>query len=117
MTATKVKLSSSTNFRGIKIAATATAGTAIHTATSTANTVDEIWLWITNSSTSAVKVTIEFGGATSPDDTIEQTIPAESGPVPVIPGLCLDGGVAVAAFAGTTNVLLAHGYVNRLVNI
>ncbi len=112
----KNKLSGSTNGRGIKVVATATTGTTIHTAVAgtTANTWDEIWMWAVNSDTSARKLTIEFGGTTSPDDTIEVTIPAESGLFLVIPGLILDNGVVVTAFCATANVVDIFGYVNEI---
>jgi hypothetical protein len=102
---------------GIKVAATATAGTAIHTASATSTTIDEIWLYAVNSSASAVKLTIEWGEATAPDGNIELTIAAESGLVLVTPGLVLQGNATakvVRAFAATTNVILIHGYVNRI---
>jgi hypothetical protein len=112
----KEKLSGSTDGRGIKIAATGTPGTTLHTAQAgtSSNVFDEVWIWVVNSSTSNVKLTIEFGGTTSPDDTIEVTIPAESGLVLVIPGLVLQNSDVIKAFAGTTNVLIAFGYVNRI---
>lgn len=112
----KNKFSGGTDGKGIKVAATATPGTAVHTAVAgtTANTWDELWLWCVNSSAAAVKLTIEFGSATAPDDNIEVTIPAESGLFLVIPGLILDNGSTVKAFAGTTNVLIVHGYVNEV---
>ena len=96
----------------IKIAATATAGTTIHTAHATS--LDEIWLWAVNSSTTAVKITVEWGEATAPDGNIEVTIPGESGYLLVVPGLVLTGSLVVKAFAGTTNVILVNGYVNRI---
>jgi hypothetical protein len=102
---------------GIKVAATATAGTAIHTASATASTIDEIWLYAVNSSTSAVKLTVEWGQADAPDGNIELTIAAESGLVLVTPGLLLQGNATakvVRAFAATANVILIHGYVNRI---
>ena len=102
---------------GIKVAATATAGTAIHTASATASTIDEIWLYAVNSSTSAVKLTVEWGQADAPDGNIELTIAAESGLVLVTPGLLLQGNATakvVRAFAATTNVIMIHGYVNRI---
>ena len=102
---------------GVKVAATATAGTAIHTASATATTIDEIWLYAVNSSTSAVKLTIEWGEATAPDGNIELTIAAESGLVLVTPGLVMQGNATakvVRAFAATANVILIHGYVNRI---
>ena len=102
---------------GVLVAATATAGTAIHTASATATTIDEIWLYAVNSSTSAVKLTIEWGEATAPNGNIELTIAAESGLVLVTPGLVMQGHATakvVRAFAATTNVIVIHGYVNRI---
>ena len=102
---------------GIKVVATATAGTAIHTASTTAATIDEVWLYAVNSSTSAVKLTIEWGEATAPDGNIELTVAAESGLVLVSPGLLLQGNATakvVKAFAATANVIVLHGYVNRI---
>ena len=113
MTISRQLLSGSTNGRGVKVAATATPGTTIHTAHATS--LDEVWLWCVNSDSAACKLTVEFGGTTSPDDLIEVSIPSESGLVLVSPGLTVTGGVVVRAFAGTANVLVVHGYVNRLV--
>lgn len=111
-TFSKVKLSGSTDGRNIKVAATATPGTLLHTAHATA--LDEVWLFACNSDTVDRKLTIEFGGTTSPDDTIELTIPAESGMVTVIPGFLLTNSVVVRAFAATANVVVINGYVNRI---
>ncbi len=108
----KVKLSGSTDGKQIKVVATATAGTTIHTASATA--LDEIWIWSVNSSSSAVKLTIEWGEATAPDGNVEVTIPAESGYMLVIPGMVLTNSLVVKAFAATTNVILINGYVNRI---
>lgn len=110
----KVKLSGGTNGRNIKVAATATPGTLIHTATAVASTLDEIWLWAVNSDTSDRKLTIELGGTTAPDDLIEFTVPAEDGLYLVVPGLVLDNGVVVRAFCASANVVLINGYVNRI---
>jgi hypothetical protein len=109
---TKVRLSGGTNGRQIKVAATATAGTLIHTADATA--LDEIYLWAFNSSTAALKLTIELGGVTSPDDLIEQTIAAEDGYALVVPGLPLTGGVVVRAFCASANLVMLNGFVNRI---
>ena len=102
---------------GIKVAATATAGTAIHTASTATATIDEVWLYAVNSSTSSVKLTIEWGEATAPDGNIEVTVLPEAGLVTVIPGLLLQGNATakvVRAFAGTANVIVLHGFVNRI---
>lgn len=109
---TREILSGSTDGRMVKVVATATAGTTIHTADASAK--DEIYLWAVNSSAVPVKLTIEFGGTTSPDDTIEVTIPAESGLFLVVPGMTLTNSLVVKAFAADANVIMLGGYVNRV---
>lgn len=111
-TYTKLKLSGSTDGKGIKVVQTATAGDTIHTAHATS--LDEIWLWAVNSGGTAVKLTIEWGEATAPDGNIEVTIPPESGLFNVIPGLLLTNSLVVKAFAATTAVIILHGFVNRI---
>jgi len=116
-TFSKIALSGSTDGRMIKVAATATAGTTIHTGSTTATTFDEIWLYAVNSDTTARKLTIEYGGTSSPDDLIELTVPAESGLYLIVPGLVIKGNataLVVRAFAATTNVINIAGYVNRI---
>jgi regulator of extracellular matrix RemA (YlzA/DUF370 family) len=113
-TYTKQLLSASTNGRPIKVTPTSSAGETIHTAH--ASDMDEIWLYAVNTDTVARKLTIEFGGTTAPDDLIEITVQPESGPVLVIPGLILTGGVIVKAFCATADVVLIVGWVNRITN-
>ena len=116
-TYTKVKLSGSTDGRAVKVAATATAGTTIHTGSATATTYDEIWLYAVNSSASSVKLTIEWGNTTSPDDLIELTVLPEAGLVTVVPGLLIKGNatpLVVRAFAATADVVTIHGFVNQI---
>lgn len=114
--AKKRKLSESTDGKAIKIAATSTAGTALHTAVAgtTAGTFDEIWLWAYNSHTADVLLTIEFGGADAPDQNIVVMIPPKEGLIPVVPGLILQNEATVKAFAGTTNVITISGFVNAI---
>lgn len=110
-------LSGSVDGRAIKIAATGSPGTLIHTGSPTATVLEEVWLYCQNTDTTARKLTIEWGGTTSPDDQIEVTVLAESGLVLVVPGLILKGNatpLVIRAFAATTNVLTIHGYVNRI---
>ena len=112
----KAELSGSTDGRAIKVAATATPGTTLHTAGAVTgdDNYDEIFLWACNTDTSDRKLTVEFGGTTSPDDTIEVTIPAESGLVLVLPGLVLQNSLVVRAFAATANVVIVLGYINKI---
>jgi len=108
----KELLSGSTDGQMIKVAATSTPGTTIHTAHATAK--DEIHIWAVNSDTVARKLTIEFGGATPPDDTIELTIQPEAGLLLVVPGLPLTNSKVVKAFAASADKILIGGYVNRI---
>jgi hypothetical protein len=114
---TKVLLSGSTQGKGIKVAATATAGTTIHTTGTSATALDEIWLYATNNDTAAIALTLEWGSA-STDDNIVLSIPSKSGATLVVPGFILRGngssGLTVAAFAGTANKITIDGYVNRI---
>ena len=112
-TFSKELLSGSTNGKNVKVVATATAGTTIHTATSGTSNLDEVWLYACNTDASDVKLTIEYGGTTSPDDLTEVTISAESGWTLVIPGLLLQNSLVIKAFAATANVIEVNGYVNR----
>ena len=106
--------SGSTNGKNIKVVATATAGTDIHTAVSGTSDMDEIWLYACNTDSTDRKLTLEFGGTTSPDDLVEVTIGAEAGWVLVCPGVLLQNSLVVKAFAAAANVVVINGYVNRI---
>ncbi len=112
-TFSKIAGSGSTDGQGVKIAATATAGTLFHTSLVTAGVTDEIWLWLNNTSASDVVVTIEFGGPTAPDQNVIQTVPAKS-TILAIPGFILLNTKTCKAFAATGNVVNMIGYVNRI---
>jgi hypothetical protein len=115
-TVVKRKLSGSTDGKPIKVVATATAGTAVHTAVAgtTAGTFDEIWLWAFNSSAAAVLLTLEWGGVTVPDQNIVLSIPPQAGLILVVPGLILQNGMLVKAFAASANVITLSGFVNSM---
>lgn len=117
-TYTKVKLSGSTDGKAIKVASTAIAtGTTIHTGSSTATTYDEVWLYAQNTDTSAIKLTVGWGGTTDPDDLIEVTIQPEAGLVCVAPGLLIKGNatpLVIKAAAGSANLVTIHGFVNQI---
>ena len=112
----KRKLSGSTDGKPIKVVPTATAGTTIHTAVAgtTAGTFDEVWLWAYNGHTAAVTLTLEFGGATVPDQNIIVTLAAKSGLIPITPGLILQNGMVVKAFASVANVVTLSGFINAI---
>jgi len=111
-TYSKLLLSGSTSGKGILVNATATAGDTIHTAHAT--DLDEVWIYAVNSSGSDVKLTLEWGEATAPAGNIEMVIPGEAGLHLVAPGLLITGGLVIKAFAGTTDIVALHGFVNRI---
>jgi hypothetical protein len=116
-TFSKLTLSGSTDGAGILVAATTSAGTTVHTGSTVATNFDEVWLYAVNSTASAVKLTIEWATTTAPNGNIELTVPGESGLTLVVPGLVLKGNatpLVVRAFAATTNVVIVHGFVNRI---
>ena len=113
-TYSKELLSGSSEGKGILVVETATAGTTIHTAVAGTTDIDEIWLYAVNAHSADIKLTLEWGEATEPTGNIEQTVPTESGLMLLVPGLLLQGGNVVKAFAGTASEIIIHGYVNKI---
>lgn len=114
-TFSKTILSGSTDGRGVLVVATASAGTTIHTGSSTAATLHEIWLYASNPDTVSHVLTIQWGGTSAPDDSIVITVPAYAGLMLVSPGLLIKGNatpLVVKAFADTASKVVMHGYVN-----
>ena len=110
----KRKLSGSTDGRGIKVVQTGTLGTTIHTAVAGTTDFDEIWLFAYNGHTGNVVLTIEFGGVSVPDDNIVLTLVPKTGLLLVVPGLILQNGCVVTAFADIGNVVVITGFVNNI---
>jgi hypothetical protein len=113
-TVSRIPLSGSTHGRGVKVAATSSAGTTIHTATSSTTDCDVITIYAYNSSGSAVNLTLQWGGTTSVDDDIKLSIPATSGLTLVAPDLVLRNSLVIKAYAGTADVVTIHGFANRV---
>lgn len=113
-TVSRIPLSGSTHGRGIKVAATSSAGTTIHTATSSTTDCDVVTIYAYNSSASAVNLTLQWGGTTSVDDDIKLSIPATSGLTLVAPDLVLRNSLVIKAYAGTADVVTIHGFANRV---
>lgn len=114
-TYSKAILSGSTDGRGVVVAATASAGTTIHTGSATAATLHEVWLYASNPDTVSHTLTVQWGGTTAVSDDIIATIPARSSLVLIAPGLLIKGNatpLVVRAYADTTNKVILHGYAN-----
>lgn len=106
------KLSASTDGLPVKVVATATTGTTIHTAVSStaAGTFDLVTLYAVNTHTADVVLTVEFGG-TSTDNNIKMTIPYQSGLFMICDQLPLQNANIITAFAATANVIMIYGWV------
>ena len=113
-TFTKNKLSGSTNGRNIKIVATATAGTTIHTGVTGTTDFDEIYIFATNTDIVTRTLTIEYGGTTAPDDLIEIDLEPQKGAYLVIPGWLLNNATLVRGFASAADVVVVNGYINEI---
>ena len=116
-TISRIKLSGSTDGRGIVVAANSSAGTTIHTGSSVTADYEEIWLWASNFNTSAEVLTLEWGGTTEAGDHFKTTIqPNET--VLVAPGWIIKGNsggaLSVKAFSTTTNKVNIVGHVNLI---
>jgi hypothetical protein len=113
-----IPFSGSTQGQGVKVVATSTAGTLIHTTGTSATVIDRLSIWAYNGHSADVVLTVEFGGATVPDQNIVQTVTVKSGLALIVDGLILLGNGSVAltvkAFAATGNVIVLSGYVMRI---
>lgn len=110
------ELSGSTDGRPILVVATATPGTLIHTAgaVTSDDNYDVLYLWASNTDTVDRKLTLEWGGVTSPNDLIEQTIPAEAGGILIADGWLIQNGLLVRAFAATASVVNILGHLIKV---
>lgn len=106
-TATKGKLSGSTDYLPILITATSGLATMIHTATAGTTNQDEIWLFASNQDTSDIELSLLVGTT-----EIAQTIPARKGDYVIRPGIPLQNQQQIKAFAGTASKIVVEGFIN-----
>lgn len=110
-----VKLSGSTDWKGIKVTTTGPidgTDTTIHTADSTA--IDLIELEAYNDDTVDRILYLGWGGTTSPDNAITMTIPAQAGLVPITVRQGLTNSLVVSASAEVANKIVIYGRVRRV---
>ena len=105
------ELSGSTDGRPIPVAATATPGTALHTAGATG--YEKVWLYATNVTNATATLTVEWGGVSDPGDHLVKaySIPAYSLPIPIATGQVVKNSKVVRAFSGTASAINITGYV------
>ena len=99
----------------IKLTATATPGTLIHTATAVGGQIDHLYIFASNLDAAERTVTIEWGGTTDPDHLMGKLvgIPAQSSNFPIALGQPLLNGKILRMFASVANVITVTGRVNR----
>jgi hypothetical protein len=115
-TMSKVILSGSTDGRNIPVSSVSSGSpNTIHTAITGTGNLDEVWIWALNTDdTSDVGLVIQFGGTTDPDDLFKVEIPHGEGLCLVIPGLVLQNGLVVGAYATVASKIVISGFINRI---
>ena len=111
MASVRTSLSGATQSKGIVVTSTSGVGETvhIHQATYTGSLFDEIHLFAHNSHTSAVELTLNWGGTTAPDNTIKINLQAGTF-LKIIDGLHIGGGLKISAFAGSGQRIVLYGY-------
>lgn len=105
-------LSGSTNGKGVKVAATATAGTTVHTAASGTTTIDLVTLWAQNNNASGVSrtLTLEWGNV-STDNNVVVAVPAKVGFVLIADRMPIQNSLVIGAFADVANEVIVYGTI------
>jgi len=111
MAISKVILSGSTDGKPIVITTTESPGNLIHRASATE--IDEIWIYLNNTSDTSVVTTIQWGLTTTVGSII-QNVPGQAGLYLAIPGLVLTNNSIVTVFASVSDVITVLGFVNRI---
>ena len=111
---TSLKLSASSNGRNIKIAATSSTGTLLHTASATSGVTDFGYIDACNLSASDITLTLQWADDTSPDASTEVILTGKNGWERVVSGLPIEAGRRINAFAGQANLIMMNGFIHRL---
>jgi hypothetical protein len=99
----------------VAITQTATAGNVLHTAVAGTNHIDEVYVYACNVHTAVVKLTLEIGGTTVGYRSTKN-VPNDDGYHLVLPGIRVNNGTIIGAFAGTTAVVNCIVIVNRYID-
>lgn len=116
-TYTPVVAGGSTRGKLIKIAATSSPGTTLHTPSTTTTDFDYISIWAVNRDTSNITLTLQWGGTTATDDHIPYIIEPGKPPICLVDRWDLRGNGTpdtIAAFASTANLILCKVVVYRV---
>ena len=120
----KRHLSASIDGQPIHITGSASgSATKIHTAVAGTVNMDEVWLYANNTHTAEIVLTLCWGdagtgsGATGDggiEAQLKTALSASAGSYLVAPGLLLNNGHTLHAFAATADKVNVIGYVNRI---
>lgn len=108
---TREPLSGSTHGRGIKVVATGSTGTTIHTGQGSTTLTDVVTLYACNTDTVTRRLTLEWGGTTSVSDNMIFDLPPKS-TVPIVVDLIIRNSLVITAFCDTANIVSIFGFVN-----
>ena len=111
-TYSKQFFSGSDSGRPIQVNQTSSPGSVVHTTEE--DSVDEVWIWASNSGSSAETLTIQFGGTSDSDSIVIVDIQEKTGLVLLVPGIPLTGGNSVRVFSSSAADILVSGFVNRI---
>jgi hypothetical protein len=112
-TYSKIPLSQSANGRTIMLSTSSAPYTLIHTSVS-APSMDEIWIYASNTTSADSITTFYWGGSSTSDIVAQVNIQAYAGLTLVIPGLILNNENTVYAFTQFPSAVDITGYVNRI---
>jgi hypothetical protein len=118
-TYTKQLLSESINGKAVNITATGANTTLIHTTSASSSSIDEVWLYATNSTAADITFNLLYGGTNFTTDILfEGVIEAYTGSVLICPGLIARGdgtiGFPIYGNSSTLSGINVFGYVNRI---
>jgi hypothetical protein len=115
---TKVTLSGAiNNTRQILVSATTSgSATLIHSSVASITTasIDEVWLYAYNDSTSSVQCSVLWGGTTEPNDVVRVTLPSKNGRTLIADGKLLYNSLSISAYTSVSNIVTIDGFVNRI---
>jgi len=112
---TKLFLSGSSLNTPQILISSATSASAVQLHTNTSGSIDEVYLYAYNDSTSSMVLSVLWGsGATEPKDVVRTTVAPQGGRSLVVDGKLLQNGSTISAYATIANWVTVDGFVNRI---
>lgn len=111
-TYSRALFSGSTSGRPVTLAVNTNTTIICTVGTSTAPTMNEIYLWANNITNAPVSMTLRFGTGTSDLVCSGLSIPSNSPPIPILTGQNINGGVSLSGNASAADSINVQGYIN-----